>query len=132
MYSYLFYCTYSINLFFNNTFIKSQGFGKLGNPVFLMSLLFFVNISSIWLHFKLSPITTNYNLDATLVGLLFLFLNWLILIKLGKGLKIIEQFNRKNPLKLFIFKIITFVYILISFYLFYLAHSNYYYPAVTY
>jgi len=127
MISALFYCFSEIVVLLEERRIIRFG---LGNKIYYTTAFFnfclFLNISSIWLFFKISQITTNYNFDAILLFVVLSIVNWFIFIKRGNARTIFEKYSKNKSFNILLYMIITVVYILASFLFFYLAHSNYY------
>jgi hypothetical protein len=118
MYSLLFYSLRNFTTYVHEKGNKTTVFGHEVDASILLSIMMSFNIASFWLYFKFMPITTNYNLDGTILLIILNLANWFILIQRRKSMKIVEKFEKKSPWTLMLFNIVTLIYVILSYCLF--------------
>jgi hypothetical protein len=94
------------------------------DAVILLSQMEFLNLVSLGIWLNIPHITTSYNLDMILLGIGLLSFNTLYFLRKKRYMEILEKYRKMEPSKKLNLSLITIAYSLLSYLLFFMAHSS--------
>lgn len=92
--------------------------------VILLSAMMLFNVIAVGIWLRVPYLTTSYNLDVALTGIIIWALNAIYFIGNKRYLKIVDEYDKSTSPRLFDFQMITVVYSILSCLLFYWIHSQ--------
>lgn len=93
------------------------------DAVMILSLMEFLNIVTLGIVLRVPCITTNHNLDMTLLAIIIFGFNYFYFLYKRRYLKLISDCDSTEIAKSFFLGIVALVYTTCSFFFFYLASS---------
>lgn len=124
MYQFLYYNYYNFAKTIKENVSTSIFYNTSLDAVILLSQMEFLNLVALGIWLKIPHITTNYNLDMTLLGIGLLSFNSLYFLRKNRYVEILENCRKMEPSKKMYLGLITIAYSLLSYSLFFLAHSS--------
>lgn len=124
MYNFLYYNYFCFAKFFKANVPGSFYYNTSLDGVLELSLMEFLNVVALAIWMEVPCVTTTYNLDLVLLGIIILGLNSLYFLHNKRYKIIVENCDKADSYKKAIYRTLTVFYSFMSFYLFYLAHSS--------